>query len=215
MLPDMSPTRRRRPAVLTALALLLAVESVTTVAVRAAEITDARSQAAAVAAAPVVSRGIARATVALRPPLHDARVASDAVAASTAVVVRVRVDPVHRSASAPRPDVRARTLKPKAAKPSSGTPRARTSPPAHRGQLVGRDHVWSPALGIDKRVYSFPCSRAQKPGNVVYRWGCAGRNNVYLMGHAANVFGSLNGAYYDGRLRRGLKVYYADPSGKV
>ena len=70
-------------------------------------------------------------------------------------------------------------------------------------------------LGIDKRVHFFPCDRAEPPGNVVYRWGCAGGNNVYLMGHAANVFGGLNRAYYNGRLKVGLKVYYADSRGRV
>ncbi len=221
----MSPTRRRRPALLTALALLLAVESVTTVAVRAAEITDARIQlaaAAAVTTAPhVAPRAIPPAATALRPPVHDVRLPTDALApAATTIRGRVRADAVRRTVAAPRPAVRARVIQPKPAKPATGKAAkhkvaARSSGSARRGQMIGRNHVWSPALGIDKRVYAFSCSRSRKPGNVVYRWGCAGRNNVYLMGHAANVFGSLNAAYYDGRLRRGLKVYYADSGGKV
>jgi hypothetical protein len=213
----MSSTGRRRPALLTALALLLAIEAVTTVAVRAAEINDARTQLAAVAAVgamPAAPRiapfAPAQVPAALRPPVHDARRSTDALAPAASVAI-VRVAPARRAM--PAPVVRTEVVRPKA-RPASTTP-SNSPAPSRRARLIGRNHVWSPALGIDKRVYAFPCSRAQKPGNVVYRWGCAGRNNVYLMGHAANVFGSLDRAYHDGRLRRGLKVYYADAGGTV
>jgi len=210
----MSPTPRRRPALLTALALLLAVEAVTTVAVRAAEITDARTQLAVAAPVAQAPRNAARvvpvAAVVVRPPLHDTRLATDALVPAAAVIP-ARVAPIRRVI--PAPVARTEVVRPRA-KPPATKPASRSTA-SQRGQMIGRNHVWSPALGIDKRVYSFPCSRSQKPGNVVYRWGCAGRNNVYLMGHAANVFGSLNRAYSNGRLRRGLKVYYADSSGKV
>ena len=53
------------------------------------------------------------------------------------------------------------------------------------------------------------------PGNRVYRWGCAGSNNVYLFGHAHSVFKPLHDAYVRGRLAKGMKVYYADANGKV
>ena len=49
----------------------------------------------------------------------------------------------------------------------------------------------------------------------MYRWGCAGRNNVYLFGHAHSVFKPLHDAYVRGSLRKGMKVYYADSSGHV
>ena len=44
------------------------------------------------------------------------------------------------------------------------------------------------------------------PGNVVYRWGCAGSNNVYLFAHAHSAFKPLHDAYVNGRLRKGMKV---------
>ena len=53
------------------------------------------------------------------------------------------------------------------------------------------------------------------PGNRVYRWGCAGRNNIYLFGHAYSVFKPLHDAYVRGRLRKGMKLYYANGDGKV
>jgi len=79
----------------------------------------------------------------------------------------------------------------------------------------GTNHVWIPSLGINRAVYSYPCSRTTTPGYVVYRWGCAGTNNVYLMAHAGGPFAALNSAYYSGRLRVGMKVMYANSSGVV
>jgi hypothetical protein len=79
----------------------------------------------------------------------------------------------------------------------------------------GRNHVWIPSLGIDKAVQSFPCSRNRPPDAGAYRWGCAGRNNVYLMSHAWSTFKPLHDAYVGGRLHAGMRVTYADGSGQV
>jgi hypothetical protein len=62
---------------------------------------------------------------------------------------------------------------------------------------------------------AFPCDRTRPPDNHVYRWGCAGRNNIYLLGHAYSVFKPLHDAYVSGRLRKGLTVAYADGNGSV
>jgi hypothetical protein len=83
------------------------------------------------------------------------------------------------------------------------------------GGYRGRNHMWYPALGISYPVSWFPCSRSRPPDNFVYRWGCAGRNNVYLMAHAAGKFGPLNRAYYSGRLARGQLLVYADNAGRI
>lgn len=79
----------------------------------------------------------------------------------------------------------------------------------------GRNHVWIPALGIDRSISFFSCSSNAYPGDRVYRWGCAGSNNVYLFGHAHSVFKPLHDAYVRGRLRKGMKLYYADAGGDV
>jgi hypothetical protein len=79
----------------------------------------------------------------------------------------------------------------------------------------GRNHVWIPTLGINRSIASFPCSRSRPPDNYVYRWGCAGTNNVYLLGHAYSVFKPLHDAYVAGRLKKGMKVFYADGNGRV
>jgi sortase family protein len=79
----------------------------------------------------------------------------------------------------------------------------------------GKNRMWFPALGISRSTYFFSCSSKAYPGNVVYRWGCAGSNNVYLFAHAHAAFKPLHDAYVNGRLRKGMKVSYADSKGKV
>ena len=79
----------------------------------------------------------------------------------------------------------------------------------------GRNHVWIPTLGINRSISSFACTRSRPPDNYIYRWGCAGTNNVYLLGHAYSVFKPLHDAYVGGRLKKGMKVVYADGKGRV
>ena len=79
----------------------------------------------------------------------------------------------------------------------------------------GRNHVWIPSLGISRPVYLFPCTRRRAPDNLMYRWGCAGRNNVYLLGHAWGVMKPLRDAYNAGRLGIGMLAIYADGSGHI
>jgi hypothetical protein len=113
--------------------------------------------------------------------------------------------PVARPPVAPKPA----RVKPTAhARPT--TPKPRPAP-----QYAGRNHVWIPSLGISRSVSSFSCTRSQPPDNYVYRWGCAGANNVYLLGHAYSVFKPLHDAYVGGRLHKGITAIYADGSGHV
>jgi Sortase family. len=86
--------------------------------------------------------------------------------------------------------------------------------PAARS-FSGRNHFWIPALGISRQVSLFPCSRSRAPDNLMYRWGCAGTNNVYILGHAYGVMKALHDAYYSGRLRVGMVAIYADGQGRI
>lgn len=95
------------------------------------------------------------------------------------------------------------------------TPAAKVKTTSSGTSYRGTNHVWIPSLGINKGVQSFPCSRKRPPDAGVYRWGCAGRNNVYLLSHAWSTFMPLHDAYYNGRLKKGLKVVYADGGGRV
>jgi len=116
---------------------------------------------------------------------------------------------------APEP---APTPKPKPAKPKPAKPKPAESKPkqtASKPKYQGRNHMWMPALGINRSVSFFKCTSNAYPGDKVYRWGCAGRNNVYLFGHAHSVFKPLHDAYVRGRLKKGMKVYYADNDGRV
>ena len=79
----------------------------------------------------------------------------------------------------------------------------------------GTNHLWIPSLGISHAVAAFACTRSTPPGAGVYRWGCAGKNNAYLFGHAWSTFKPLHDAYVAKRLHTGMLAYYADGSGRV
>ncbi|HEY7130958.1 MAG TPA: sortase [Candidatus Limnocylindrales bacterium] len=139
-------------------------------------------------------------------PVAAATVRSEATEPAAATAAEAR-------AAAPKPKP-----KPKAATHGTGNSKAPIPPrPAKRSvdSFHGRNHVWIPALGISKTIQSFPCSRSRPPDAGVYRWGCAGSNNVYLLSHAWSTFKSLHDAYVAGRLRKGMQVAYADSTGKV
>ena len=157
----------------------------------------------------------------LRKSTPDAgiRAAADAVPVSSSApadasrhttVVRTADRPAAAKVQAPaRPSARAAaTTKTAAARPSRAPHTA--APTFH-----GRNHLWIPGLGISAGVQWFPCSRSRPPGPGVYRWGCAGRNNVYVLGHAWSTLRALHDTYVSGHLRPGLKVWYADNGSHV
>ena len=104
---------------------------------------------------------------------------------------------------------------PQAVAASASTSTGGTGGSAGATSFKGRNHVWIPALGVSRSITFYSCSSSFYPGNRVYRWGCAGSNNVYLFGHAYSVFKALHDAYVRGRLYKGMKVYYANGSGTV
>jgi sortase (surface protein transpeptidase) len=79
----------------------------------------------------------------------------------------------------------------------------------------GKNHLWIPALGVDRSVTGFACTASAYPGDRVYRWGCAGENNVYILGHASSVMKPLHDLYVRGDLRKGMIAVYANGNGTV
>lgn len=79
----------------------------------------------------------------------------------------------------------------------------------------GKNHFWIPSLGMSYNVHWYGCGQTFYPGNYIYRWGCAGTNNVYLLGHAHSVMKPLHDLYVSGRLRVGLVAVFADAKGRV
>jgi hypothetical protein len=220
-------TTRRRRALSTVLALFLAVESVSAVAAVARVSTASPDGAGARHALPASAPAGAVLTA-------DALAATGPGPASTAEVsiadrIRDAIEPApalrpstRTAITAPVPERAARASAPtlKAPRPkvaSSPTARATThgAKPATVASYKGRNHVWIPSLGINRSVSWFPCDRQREPDNYVYRWGCAGANNVYLLGHAWGVFKPLHDAYVSKRLKVGMKAYYADAKSKV
>ena len=215
----MDITTRRRRALSTALALFLAIESVSAVAAVAVAGRDAGAgtrhelPAAPPAGAVYAAQGIADALApAPAPALVFARTVSEDPDSAGAGPQRTTAAPAQARTFAPRLAV-AKVKAPRSSHGSAGS--SSSNAPASSGSHKGRNHFWFPSLGISRAVYSYPCSRSREPDNLVYRWGCAGRNNVYLLGHAWGVFKPLHDAYVGGRLRAGMKAFYADSSGRT
>ena len=132
------------------------------------------------------------------------------------------LEPANGSEARPQAAVRPPTPDVPVAKPvaivrasgtAPGTTRSAPAPAASRYE--GRNHLWIPGLGVSRSVTPFACTSKAYPGDRVYRWGCAGSNNVYLFGHAQSVFEPLHDAYVSGRLRKGMVLYYAGNDGTV
>ncbi len=178
----------------------------------------------------VTSAGVAVARQQDPPVVRQAPVGAGAVEATRATPVRSSTPMAdlasaesmrreHRIVTVPAP-VTTKTSWISRSSAAAPVARARTvakgtSTSGSAAGLSGRNKVWMPALGIRKSISFFSCSSNAYPGNRVYRWGCAGRNNVYLFGHAYSVFKPLHDAYVRGRLKKGMKLYYADSHGKV
>jgi hypothetical protein len=160
----------------------------------------------AVPAAPALPPGL-RAELAIGDQ-GSAGLAAGAPGASVAGVTAAAVSDGARLEAAP-PRIRGTTASD--AKPQSKPARTASAPQPYKGT----NHVWSAALALNRSVSAFSCSRSRPPDNLIYRWGCAGQNNVYLFAHAGGPFKRLHDLYVRGGLKRGMTVTYAGPSGQV
>jgi len=127
-----------------------------------------------------------------------------AILAGASAMVRVR------ELAPPKPVVKPEA-KPPAPKERAEPRVAKPAPPVY----AGRNRFWIPSLKMSYRVHLFECTRNREPDHYMYRWGCAGTNNVYILGHASSVMKPLHDAYESGRLKVGMKAIYADGNGKV
>ncbi len=89
------------------------------------------------------------------------------------------------------------------------------SPTGSLEAFRGTNHFWIPSLGMSYSVRPYACGRTSTPANYMYRWGCAGTNNVYILGHAYSVMQPLYDLYMRGGLRRGMVAIYADAAGRI
>lgn len=94
-------------------------------------------------------------------------------------------------------------------------PQPKPAPAVAPAPKVIRNHFWIPKLGMSYHVYLFECTRQRPPDNYIYRWGCAGSNNVYILGHAYGVMKPLHDLYVRGGLKVGMVAKYADRKGVV
>jgi hypothetical protein len=126
------------------------------------------------------------------------------------LLLRAELNLLGPTVASPRPDP-ANTAKSVGRGNVERTPSGAVASTTYRG----RNHVWMPSLGISRDLSWYACGRTSPPGNGLYRWGCAGRNNLYLLAHAATTFKPLHDAYVRGRLRRGMPVIHADARGRI
>lgn len=75
-------------------------------------------------------------------------------------------------------------------------------------------HLWIPALSLSRDINDWGCNGGLIPNHVEF-WGCVGRNNLYLLGHAWGVFAKIHDGYHSGALHVGLSAWYADKAGRV
>jgi len=176
---------------------------------------------ASIAVVPASASMPVAAVVGLRAPTTNAPSVAPGLLAELAANLVELSDLLPPAPVAPKPAIKKPASQPAPkpvgkAKPTTTT--VRTPAPVRTATTTvyrGTNHVWSSALGLNRAVYWFPCSRSTAPGMVVYRWGCAGHNNVYLFAHAGGPFWKLHDLYVSGRLRKGMTVVYADGSGHV
>jgi hypothetical protein len=158
----------------------------------------------AVPSAPLLAPGL-RAELAIADPSSAGSAArpdpSFAGVTGAAAIASPRLDAVPTS----------RSTTASSAKPQPRPAQTASAPQPYRGT----NRVWSTALGLNRSVSAFSCSRSRPPDNAVYRWGCAGQNNVYLFAHAGGPFKRLHDLYLRGALKLGMTVTYAGPSGQV
>lgn len=105
-----------------------------------------------------------------------------------------------------------------AAKVAAAAAASATAPAAIKPAVpayVGKNHLWIPSLGLSRSVETFACTRKTPPANRVYRWGCAGKNNIYLFGHAWGVMKPFHDGYLAGRVKVGMVAKFADATGTV
>lgn len=151
------------------------------------------------ATASIVERAATRDDVGLlERTLATAAATREAAARAAAPAAPVEVVPEERPDAAPR-----------------RVENERRTVPSHARGYSGKNRVWIPSLGLSQPVVLFPCPRQRPPDNYMYRWGCAGSNNVYLLGHAYSVFKPLHDAYVQGRLKVGMVAMYADGNGRI
>jgi hypothetical protein len=204
-----SRLRRRRLILPTLLAVVLAAE------ITGLAIARSGADAAPPARTPIAAAGAPTSSRVL-PPVSSVDVPPDA-ARDTRIPSGTSRAPTPARLRQPAPALSTRegSTTGRPASPTSHGSSAAAPPRAPATAFHGRNHVWIPSLRVNRSVQSFPCSRSRPPDAGVYRWGCAGSNNVYLLAHAWSTFKPLHDAYVGHRLRKGMKVWYADGAGRV
>jgi len=134
---------------------------------------------------------------------HDARLPVSSPTAFTTASPTPAALPIASPSDTPVPDEPAAPL----------SPPNRAAEPPKAVVFAGRNRFAIPTLGINSSIGTTSCGGLIPDG--IWRWPCAGANNLYLLGHAWGVFAPLHDGYHSGLLRAGLIALYADGAGLV
>ena len=93
------------------------------------------------------------------------------------------------------------------------SPQSRTAEPPNAVSFGGRNRLAIPTLGINSAIGTTSCGKLIPNG--IWYWPCAGKNNLYLMGHAWGVFAPIHNGYHSGLLTAGLTALYSDGAGVI
>ena len=128
------------------------------------------------------------------------------IGATSHVALAVLVHPKPKVVTKAAPKVTSSTPKVTSSKPKVVVPTS--------SGYSGVYHLWIPALGVSRAINDWGCRGGLIPDRVEY-WGCAGSNNLYLLGHAYGTFAPIHDGYHSGALHVGLIAYFADKSGRT
>lgn len=90
----------------------------------------------------------------------------------------------------------------------SPTPVPTPVPATPAPPVVRRNYLSIPALRINGSIGTTTCGGLIPNG--IWRWPCAGANNLYLLGHASGSFAPIHNGYHAGSLTPGLAARYTD-----
>jgi hypothetical protein len=129
---------------------------------------------------------------------------------SAAAPAQLTIDPSPTPSPSPLPTPAA---SPVATHPPQPTAPPPAKAPAKPAGAPRANSLAIPALGINAPIGTSKCGGLIPNG--IWRWPCAGHDNMYLLGHAWGVFAPLHDGYHAGLLKPGLIALYTDASGVV
>jgi hypothetical protein len=168
----------------------------------------------ALSAVAMASSGTGEGVAAAAPPTAHVASPSPTLAVTSSPVVTPTPSPVPSLVPTGDPSAPPSMTASPSADPTATVPVPTTKPAAVRAAIAtGRNRLAIPALRIDAPIGVTTCGGLIPNG--IWKWPCAGKNNLYLLGHAWGVFKPVHDGYHAGILTPGMVAIYTDGAGAV